>query len=50
MAEKVCQDTWDGIWYPVTGRKDKAIIVISGSEGGMQHAGKMARKRTYRNG
>lgn len=43
MTEKIRQNAWEGIWYPVSRRKDKAIILISGSEGGMEHAGKMAR-------
>lgn len=42
MAEKIQHSTWDGILYPVDGRKDKIIIVMSGSEGGLEHAGKMA--------
>lgn len=28
----------DGVLYPVTGRKDKVVIVLSGSEGGLEHA------------
>ena len=33
----------DGILYPVTGRKDKIVITLSGSEGGLEHAGKLAK-------
>ena len=32
----------DGVLYPVAGRKDKVFIVLSGSEGGLEHAGKLA--------
>lgn len=28
--------------YPVAGRKDKVVITMSGSEGGLEHAGKLA--------
>lgn len=40
---KVYQNHWDGILFPVNGKKDKIIICMSGSEGGMEHAGKVAR-------
>lgn len=40
---KVVQKNWDGILYPVSHRKDKVMIVMSGSEGGLEHAGKLAR-------
>lgn len=43
MIEKIHQKTWDGILYPVESRKDKVVIAMSGSEGGLEHAGKMAR-------
>ena len=33
----------DGVLYPVNGRKDKVVIVLSGSEGGLEHAEKLAR-------
>lgn len=33
----------DGVLYPVTGRKDKVVITLSGSEGGLEHAGKLAK-------
>lgn len=33
----------DGVLYPVPGRKDKVVIVLSGSEGGLEHAEKLAR-------
>ena len=32
-----------GILYPVGNRKDKVVITVSGSEGGMEHAEKMAK-------
>lgn len=44
MSEiKVEQKNWDGIFFPVSDRKDKVVIVISGSDGGLEHAGKNAR-------
>ena len=33
----------DGVLYPVAGRKDKVVIVLSGSEGGLEHAEKLAK-------
>ena len=33
----------DCVLYPVTGRKDKVVIVLSGSEGGLEHAEKLAK-------
>lgn len=33
----------DGVLYPVAGRKDKAVITLSGSEGGLEHAEKLAK-------
>ena len=33
----------DGVLYPVNGRKDKVMIVLSGSEGGLEHAEKLAK-------
>jgi len=33
----------DGVLYPVTGRKDKVVIALSGSEGGLEHAEKLAK-------
>lgn len=33
----------DGILYPVAGRKDKVVITLSGSEGGLEHAEKLAK-------
>ena len=33
----------DGVLYPVAGRKDKVVITMSGSEGGLEHAGKLAK-------
>ena len=43
MTEKVNTNNWDGILYPIPGRKDKVVITISGSEGGLGYAGKQAR-------
>lgn len=34
--------SWDGIWYPADGSKEKVMIVVSGSDGGLEHAGKHA--------
>ena len=42
MAE-VKTDGFQGILYPVENRKDKVVITLSGSEGGMEHAEKMAK-------
>ena len=33
----------DGVLFPVTGRKDKVVITLSGSEGGLEHAQKLAK-------
>lgn len=33
----------DGVLYPVADRKDKVMIVLSGSEGGLEHAQKLAK-------
>lgn len=33
----------DGVLYTVAGRKDKVVITMSGSEGGLEHAGKLAK-------
>lgn len=33
----------DGVLYPVNGRKDKVVIVLSGSEGGLEHTKKLAK-------
>lgn len=45
MAEtvKISEKNWDGILYKAAERADKVMIVMSGSEGGLEHAGKMAR-------
>ena len=34
---------WDGILYPAENSKEKIMIVFSGSEGGLEHAGKCCR-------
>lgn len=33
----------DGVLYPVPSRKDKVVITLSGSEGGLEHAEKLAK-------
>lgn len=33
----------DVVLYPVAGRKDKVVITLSGSEGGLEHAEKLAK-------
>ena len=33
----------DGVLYPVAGRKDKVVITLSGSEGRLEHAKKLAK-------
>lgn len=40
---KVTLHKADGVLYPVAGRKDKVVITMSGSEGGLEHAGKLAK-------
>ncbi|MGN0351018.1 MAG: acyl-CoA thioester hydrolase/BAAT C-terminal domain-containing protein [Roseburia sp.] len=40
---KISERNWDGILYMVDGYKYKVMIVMSGSEGGLEHAGKTAR-------
>lgn len=42
-AIKVTLHKADGVLYPVTGRKDKVVITLSGSEGGLEHAEKLAK-------
>lgn len=37
--QKIAEQTWDGVLYPVPDRTDKAVIVMFGSEGGTEHAG-----------
>ena len=39
----VSSEGFHGILFPVESRKDKVVIVVSGSEGGMEHAEKMAK-------
>ncbi len=45
MGERkvVCGDNWDGVLYPADGSKKKIMIVMSGSDGGLEHAEKLAR-------
>ena len=40
---EIKKEGFQGSLYPVGDRKDKVIIAVSGSEGGMEHAEKMAR-------
>ena len=40
---KVTLHKADGVLYPVAGRNDKVVITMSGSEGGLEHAGKLAK-------
>lgn len=35
---KVNQENWDGILYPIENRKDKVMIVMSRSDGGLEHS------------
>lgn len=39
---KVGGADWDGIWYPANGSREKVLIVVSGSDGGLEHSGKHA--------
>ena len=41
-AKKVFGKNWDGLLYE-SGNKEKIIIVFTGSDGGLQHAGKSAK-------
>ena len=34
----------DCVLYPVGDRRDKVVIVLSGSEGGLEHTGKWSEK------
>lgn len=43
IRTSVRNEGFDAILYPVKDRKDKIIITLSGTEGGLQHAGKLAR-------
>ena len=40
---KVTLHKADGVLYPVAGRKDKVVITLSGSEGRLEHAEKLAK-------
>lgn len=42
MNQKVNGADWDGILYPSDGSLEKVMIVVSGSDGGLEHAGKHA--------
>ena len=39
---KVHEKSWDGVLYPVPREKDKVVITVSGSEGGLEDAEKLA--------
>lgn len=39
---KVYEKTWDGVMYPVIHQKNKVVITMSGSEGGLTYAKKLA--------
>lgn len=43
LKTNVSREGFDAVLYPVSDRKDKIVITLSGSEGGLQHAGKLAR-------
>lgn len=43
MDNRMYGSNWDGALYPVGDRKDKIMIAFTGSEGGLDHAGKTAR-------
>lgn len=43
MIDNIYGSNWDGILYPASGRSDKIMIVFTGSEGGLDHAGKTAK-------
>lgn len=42
MERKISGKGWDGVLYPVGGRKDRIMIILSGSEGGVSDAKKLA--------
>jgi hypothetical protein len=39
---EVHEKYWDGVLYPVPGENDKVVITMSGSEGGLEHAERLA--------
>ncbi len=39
---EVHEKSWDGVLYPLPGEKDKVVITMSGSEGGLGHAERLA--------
>lgn len=41
-VQRVNGTNWDGLCFPANKRKDKIMIVFSGSEGGIGHAARMA--------
>lgn len=42
MRKKIWGENWDAVMYPVAERKDKVMIVMSGSDGGLNNAQKLA--------
>lgn len=40
---RISENNWDGVLFPVENRRDKVMIVMSGSDGGLEHAEKLAR-------
>ena len=40
---RVGAENWDGILFEIPNRRDKIMITISGSDGGMEHPAKLAR-------
>lgn len=41
--KEVYGNDYDGHWYPADGNREKVVIVLSGSDGGLEHASKHAR-------
>lgn len=39
---EVREKSWDGVLYPVFKEKSIVVITMSGSEGGLEHAGRLA--------
>lgn len=39
---EVHEKSWDGVLYPVPGKKNKVVITMSGSEGGLEYTEKLA--------
>lgn len=41
-TKNISEKIWDGVLYPIPDRKDKVVVVISGSEGGLKYTRKCA--------